>query len=641
MFHVLRDHTSDKAKSTTMDLPMQMSCLIELINLVDIQTQNKAYLPMDQIEATYISMLGGSDEVHKHTPLLTRQWLKEQILQELPSVKSVRQKDRRKPSVLYCPEACEEDMVHIFMMQNSHMDNTKMLYKTAKLIRRSIVNFTDQKKTSDMISVVSTTKDVPTDLYSLMRWILVGPEEEFQTDTRRRTVDQSALTLSQNLMYAFKTKKQVQQQPKQATAAFRTPHARENPQVLGLAVTTHHDTRNKKLIELLHSQNYCISYSQTLLLETAIANAVVENTLQFNGMYVPPFLKKGAFVFFAVDNTDFAEDTADGKGTLHGTITVVYQKDNAPGEAIAPNLELSETKSLTIAPYNVPIQACSKPKPRVAKRTHEFQTNTTGVAASYELNTQGWVIASALSKKPKDGESKIPGWAGFMSLVSSRQSLTKVGALPLVAHEWSTMLTVMLQASKLKTLVTGEEHPTVITFDMALYEKAVQLVDARDDLKGTVLPRLGELHAVMAALRALGSSVENSGIDDAWIESGVYGSATARQILKCAHYKRTLRAHIYTYTALNELLLEKFFEDKPHLKAICSEPVNQLQEACAKSGQVTVANKTLLQTLTDEAVIEQLKAWKEEKCSNAMFKSLTSTMWISSCTLLKLQEILI
>ena len=45
----------------------------------------------------------------------------------------------------------------------------------------------------------------------------------------------------------------------------------------------------------------------------------------------------------------------------------------------------------------------------------------------------------------------------------------------------------------------GDEHPTVITCDMALYEKAVQLVDARDDLKRTVLSRLGELHTVMAA----------------------------------------------------------------------------------------------------------------------------------------------
>jgi len=79
--------------------------------------------------------------------------------------------------------------------------------------------------------------------------------------------------------------------------------------------------------------------------ETAIANAVVENALKFDGVYVPPFLKKGTFVFFAVDNTDFVEETADGKGTTHGTITVVYQKKNAPGEVIAPTLEVSEAKT--------------------------------------------------------------------------------------------------------------------------------------------------------------------------------------------------------------------------------------------------------------------------------------------------------
>jgi len=94
---------------------------------------------------------------------------------------------------------------------------------------------------------------------------------------------------------------------------------------------------------------------------------------------------------------------------------------------------------------------------------------------------------------------------------------------------------------------------------------------------------LGELHTVMAALRALGTCIENSGIDDAWLEAGVYGSATICQILKCAHYKRTLRAHIHMYMALYELLLEKFFKEKPHLKAICSQPVNKLQEACSRS----------------------------------------------------------
>ena len=106
------------------------------------------------------------------------------------------------------------------------------------------------------------------------------------------------------------------------------------------------------------------------------------------------------------------------------------------------------------------------------------------------------------------------------------------------------MLTVILQASQLKSLVIDEEHPTVITFDMTLYDKAVQLLDSMDDLKRTVISRLDELHTVMAALRALGTSIENSGIDDAWIEADVYGSATTRHIRKCAHYKRTLRTRL-------------------------------------------------------------------------------------------------
>ena len=149
VFHVLRDHATNNARSTTADLPMHMPCLIKLTNL----SQSKAYIPMDQIEATHISMLMGSEEAQKHNPILKSQWLKDKILQELPSVKSVRQKDRWKPSVLCYPEACEEDMVHTSMMQSyeSEMNNSKMLYKTAKLICRRTVDFTDEKKKSDIV----------------------------------------------------------------------------------------------------------------------------------------------------------------------------------------------------------------------------------------------------------------------------------------------------------------------------------------------------------------------------------------------------------------------------------------------------------------------------------------------------------
>ena len=53
-------------------------------------------------------------------------------------------------------------------------------------------------------------------------------------------------------------------------------------------------------------------------------------------------------------------------------------------------------------------------------------------------------------------------------------------------------------------MAVGDSHPTIITFDLASDEKVVQLLDARPDLKDKVVPRLGELHVVMAALRAIG-----------------------------------------------------------------------------------------------------------------------------------------
>ena len=70
------------------------------------------------------------------------------------------------------------------------------------------------------------------------------------------------------------------------------------------------------------------------------------------------------------------------------------------------------------------------------------------------------MIASALSSQSTESELHIgiPGWAGYKSLVSPGQSVTRVGALPLlpeVAHEWPTLMTVMLQASQLNRLVVG------------------------------------------------------------------------------------------------------------------------------------------------------------------------------------------
>ena len=40
---------------------------------------------------------------------------------------------------------------------------------------------------------------------------------------------------------------------------------------------------------------------------------------------------------------------------------------------------------------------------------------------------------------------------------------------------------------------------------------------------------------------------------------------------------------MHTYMALYELLLEKFFAEKPNLKTACSKPVNDIQDDCARA----------------------------------------------------------
>ena len=117
---------------------------------------------------------------------------------------------------------------------------------------------------------------------------------------------------------------------------------------------------------------------------------------------------------------------------------------------------------------------------------------------------------------------------------------------------------------------------------MALYEKVVQLLDSRPDLKRAIFPRLGRLHVKITALRALGASMENSGTDDAWMEVDVHDSATTKQILKCTHYKRALRGHTYSYVALYEMVLEEFFTNNPQPKDACLEATEKFEAACSE-----------------------------------------------------------
>ena len=82
MLRVLRDDTNQAPK--TKQSPTQVSSFVEILNILDTQTRDGAYLSIQDIENTYVSVLhfGGTEGLENHAPAFTRQWLKDRILFE-------------------------------------------------------------------------------------------------------------------------------------------------------------------------------------------------------------------------------------------------------------------------------------------------------------------------------------------------------------------------------------------------------------------------------------------------------------------------------------------------------------------------------------------------------------------------------
>ncbi len=118
------------------------------------------------------------------------------------------------------------------------------------------------------------------------------------------------------------------------------------------------------------------------------------------------------------------------------------------------------------------------------------------------------------------------------------------------AHEWQTVITVLKQTQHIISMVMGPGRKTVITLDMALYERAKQLEMTRDDCKCKMVLRLGEMHTVMAAFRAAGNAIDDSEVDDAWSEADICGPTTTKQIPDAKHMKTALEEHMTTVFAM-------------------------------------------------------------------------------------------
>ena len=69
---------------------------------------------------------------------------------------------------------------------------------------------------------------------------------------------------------------------------------------------------------------------------------------------------------------------------------------------------------------------------------------------------------------------------------------------------------------------------------------------------------MGGLHVCFNFLKAIGQHDESAGLEDIWVETGIFAPNTSQTILECKAYYREVRGHTLAYEALSRIHLEYY-----------------------------------------------------------------------------------
>lgn len=102
----------------------------------------------------------------------------------------------------------------------------------------------------------------------------------------------------------------------------------------------------------------------------------------------------------------------------------------------------------------------------------------------------------------------------------------------------------------------SKQSSCVVTFDQPLYAKALDIVLAaeKDSPLSCVVLRLGSFHLLMLFMRAVGTIMGGSGLEELW--ETVYAKNMVTQMMTGHAYARAIRAHFLTQLSLAALILQ-------------------------------------------------------------------------------------
>ena len=126
------------------------------------------------------------------------------------------------------------------------------------------------------------------------------------------------------------------------------------------------------------------------------------------------------------------------------------------------------------------------------------------------------------------------------------------------ADENDTMTTVMNKFKAISTYLG--QRDTVIVVDQPLYSRAKELTWACPENFTNVTFLLGDLHILFNFLKTIGQHIDSAGLDDIWVEAGLFARNSTEQMLDGKAYYRAIRGHVLAYEAIFKISWQMFLD---------------------------------------------------------------------------------
>ena len=159
---------------------------------------------------------------------------------------------------------------------------------------------------------------IPKTLLSFIQTVL--RDTNIQTDADNSSTKQADLTISQLIMYNSYIR---QRKDRKSVTAYHCK-VREMHIAVYLGLLLHSQTRQRNLIDKLHSLGLSISYERVLEIKTATGKKNCER-FELEKTVCPLNLRKGLFTYGAIDNIDHNPSSSTSQRSFHETGISLFQ----------------------------------------------------------------------------------------------------------------------------------------------------------------------------------------------------------------------------------------------------------------------------------------------------------------------------